>query len=82
VQCLAQSGVGRGQLVEALFVRPGPIVQIGDLGQELILQVLMLLLQLDHGSVRVCHLDARPRLGDLMCIQVWMRRVGLMSWYP
>jgi hypothetical protein len=43
-QCLTQSGVDRGQLVEALLVRPGPIVQIGDLGQEFALPVLMLLL--------------------------------------
>jgi hypothetical protein len=81
-QCLVQSRVGRGQLVEVLLVRPGPVVQIRDLGQEIILPILTLLLNLDHGSVRVHHLDARPHPGYLMCIQVRMRRVRLMPWYP
>jgi hypothetical protein len=43
-QCLARPGVGRGKLVEALLVRLGPIFQIRDLGKELALSVLMLLL--------------------------------------
>jgi hypothetical protein len=53
----------------ALLVRLDLVFQIGELGQEFALPVLMLLLQLSHGGVRVCRLIVRHCLGDLMHIR-------------